>query len=115
MAAGYTRVTEGSIYRRDLGYGFETGNHVWCLDRRGKDALHSDFCTSDKPFYFSVALPEGNYKVTLTLGDQSAASVTTVKADGYGVNAPELLEQQRLSLHHGQRGQRSQITQTQNR
>jgi lysophospholipase L1-like esterase len=43
--------------------------------------LRSDFCTSDKPFYFSVTLPEGNYQVTLTLGAPDAATVTTVKAE----------------------------------
>ena len=39
------------------------------------------FCTSDKPFLFSVALPEGNYDVTLTLGDRHGPSTTTVKAE----------------------------------
>jgi len=34
------------------------------------------------PFYFSVAVPEeGNYRVTVTLGDRDAESVTTVKAE----------------------------------
>ncbi|HKE24053.1 MAG TPA: family 43 glycosylhydrolase [Bryobacteraceae bacterium] len=34
------------------------------------------------PYYFSVRVPaEGNYKVTVTLGDPRAATVTTVKAE----------------------------------
>ena len=33
------------------------------------------------PFYFSVALPEGNYNVTVTLGDRKYDTVTTVKAE----------------------------------
>jgi lysophospholipase L1-like esterase len=34
------------------------------------------------PFYFSIKVPEeGNYRVTMTLGDSKAASVTTVKAE----------------------------------
>ena len=34
------------------------------------------------PFYFSVAVPEeGNYRVTVTLGDRDSESVTTVKAE----------------------------------
>ena len=34
------------------------------------------------PFYFSVRVPEeGNYRVTVTLGDREAASVTTIKAE----------------------------------
>src|SRR5579871_432812 len=38
-------------------------------------------CHSDKPFFFSVAVPEGNYHVVLTLGGPQAA-VTTVRAEG---------------------------------
>lgn len=36
---------------------------------------------SDKPFVFIVDLPEGNYDVTVLLGDPKAASDTTVKAE----------------------------------
>jgi lysophospholipase L1-like esterase len=34
-----------------------------------------------RPFYFSVAVPEGNYCVTVTFGDALAASASTVKAE----------------------------------
>jgi hypothetical protein len=34
-----------------------------------------------KPFYFSVDLPEGNYKVTVTLGDDKAPATTTIKSE----------------------------------
>jgi lysophospholipase L1-like esterase len=54
---------------------------VSCIDRGGSDPKRSDFCTSDKPFYFSVALPEGNYKVTVAFGDAKATTTTTVKAE----------------------------------
>jgi lysophospholipase L1-like esterase len=81
VAPGYTRVTGENIYSGDSGYGFEPGAQVACIDRGGKDPLRSDSCTSDKPFYFSVALPEGNYKVTVTLGDALEESSTTVKAE----------------------------------
>src|SRR5205823_685569 len=36
---------------------------------------------SDKPFYFSVALPEGNYQVSITFGDMAGETNTTVKAE----------------------------------
>jgi lysophospholipase L1-like esterase len=39
------------------------------------------FVTSAKPFLFSVAVPEGNYLVTVTLGDPAAETNTTVKAE----------------------------------
>lgn len=81
-AAGYTRVLAGDLYGREKGYGFEPGAvNLNCPDRGGRDALRSDFCTSDKPFYFSVAVPEGNYRVTVTFGDQNDATATTVKAE----------------------------------
>jgi lysophospholipase L1-like esterase len=37
-------------------------------------------CSSDKPFYFSIPVPEGNYRVTVILGGDQA-SVTTVRAE----------------------------------
>ena len=81
IASGYTQVGASTIYSKELGYGFEPGASISCLDRGGKDALRSDFCTADKPFYFSVTLPEGNYNVHITFGDAKAATVTTVKAE----------------------------------
>ena len=33
------------------------------------------------PFYFSVAVPEGNYRVTVTFGDANSSSSNTVKAE----------------------------------
>jgi len=37
-------------------------------------------CSSEKPFFFSVAVPDGNYQVTLVLGS-GEASTTTVRAE----------------------------------
>ena len=38
-------------------------------------------CHSDKPFFFSVPVPEGNYRITVVLGGPQS-SVTTVRAEG---------------------------------
>jgi lysophospholipase L1-like esterase len=38
-------------------------------------------CTSDKPFFFSLPIPEGNYRITVVLGGPQP-SVTTVRAEG---------------------------------
>jgi lysophospholipase L1-like esterase len=38
-------------------------------------------CTSDKPFFFSLPIPEGSYRITVVLGGPQA-SVTTVRAEG---------------------------------
>ena len=80
-AAGYIQVLPATAYSSGVGYGFDLGSKVTCVERGGGDALHGGFCTSDQPFFFSVALPEGNYRVTITLGDQAGVSVTTVKAE----------------------------------
>ncbi len=81
VAPGYKQILANTVYSKELGYGFEPGAKVTCLDRGGKDALRSDFCASNQPFYFSVALPEGNYDVTVTLGDAQEETITTVKAE----------------------------------
>jgi len=81
VAPGFTQVLANNIYSKERGYGFEPGATVECFDRGGRDALRSDLCTSDKPFYFSIALPEGNYNVTITFGDAASETVTTVKAE----------------------------------
>ncbi len=39
------------------------------------------FISSEKPFYFNVQLPEGQYKITLTLGGNAEGSSTTLKAE----------------------------------
>src|ERR1041385_5579974 len=39
------------------------------------------FVPVDKPSFYSVKLAEGNYNVTVTLGDANDESVTTVKAE----------------------------------
>lgn len=81
VKAGYTQVLETDIYNKERGYGFEPGATVSCVDRGGRDVLRGDLCTSDKPFFFSVAVPEGNYNVTVTFGDAQEATTTTVKAE----------------------------------
>lgn len=81
VAPGYTQVLPTSTYHQETGYGLEPDAQVTAQDRGQPDALRRDFLTSDKPFLFSLALPEGNYNVTVTLGDQTAESNTTVKAE----------------------------------
>ena len=81
VAPGYTQVAADTAYNADQGYGFEPGSKVKSVDEGGDDPLHAGFVTSDKPFYFSIKLPEGNYNVTLTLGDAKGTSDTTVKAE----------------------------------
>ena len=67
-----------------------------------------DFCSSEAPFFFSVDVPEGNYRVTLTLGDDAFESVTTVKAESRRLN----LEKVRVAA--GQRLTRSFLVNVRN-
>jgi len=53
-------------YNEQRGYGFDLGT----APTKG-----------GAPFFFSVAVPEGTYHVTVTLGARDAASSTTVKAE----------------------------------
>jgi lysophospholipase L1-like esterase len=81
VAPGYIQVLPTTSFDETCGYGFEPGSAVSSVDRGGDDPLRRDFCTADRPFFFSVALPEGNYRVTITLGDADGESTTTVKAE----------------------------------
>ena len=70
-APGWTHVAPTNFYSIGEGYGFEPGAAV-----RG-----TDYVTSEKPFLFSVKLPEGNYAVTALLNDKAGDAVTTVKSE----------------------------------
>lgn len=78
---GYKQVLASTTFTNDLGYGIDQGSTVQDVNRGGKNALRSSFVTSDKPFFFSVNVPEGNYEVTVTLGDSKGKTETTVKAE----------------------------------
>src|SRR5262245_55506870 len=80
-AKGWFATTAEHLYPMERGFGFERGTEVSCFDRGGPDPLRGDACTSDRPFFFSVLLPEGNYSVTVVLGDAQNESTTTVKAE----------------------------------
>ena len=80
-APGYTLVSPISLYSADAGYGFEPGSTVTTVTQPSDNALQNGAVTAAQPFYFSVAVPEGNYRVTVTLGDPKADAITTVKAE----------------------------------
>jgi len=65
-------VSAQDVYSKEKGFGFEPGAEVQCV---------KNTCSSHKPFYFSAATPEGNYRVTVRFGDKSSATSTVVKAE----------------------------------
>jgi len=78
---GYIKVNVSDKYSARTGYGFDFGTIPFAIDRGGKKPLTSGFCTGDKPFFFSVSLPAGNYNIKIITGDLKEASSTTVRAE----------------------------------
>lgn len=70
VPAGSVRVG-CDVYSKEKGYGFETGA-IDCTERGW---------AGGKGYYFSVTVPEGNYRVKVTFADANAAVSTTVKAE----------------------------------
>jgi len=74
---GRTQVAATSVYSNEKGFGIIPSGDV--IENKSDSKTH--FISSQKPFYFSVNLPEGHYKVILTLGGSPEGSSTTVKAE----------------------------------
>jgi lysophospholipase L1-like esterase len=74
LKRGWIQVTPANLYSDKTGYGFEPGADV-------SAPPGGNYIESDKPFYFSVKEPEGNYRVTARFGDGTNESVLTVKAE----------------------------------
>lgn len=77
---GAVQVSPTTVYSAERGYGFMQPVAVIPQTQSGSGAARSSLC-SDKPFLFSADVPEGNYNVALTLGDQNSESITTVKGE----------------------------------
>jgi lysophospholipase L1-like esterase len=61
----FTPVQGSDVYTSDRGFGFDLGS-AWGVG---------------KPFFFSTVLAPGEYQVTVTLGDDHAETITTVKSE----------------------------------
>jgi lysophospholipase L1-like esterase len=65
-------VSPDASYSKETGYGFDLGTKPSKIDWG---------VTGSAPFFFSVALPEGNYRITAHLGDSAGGCFTTIKAE----------------------------------
>lgn len=63
----FAQLTAADVFTSARGYGFDLGT--------APDPV------TNPPFYFSVAVPEGNYRVSVTFGDGQAGSINTLKAE----------------------------------
>jgi lysophospholipase L1-like esterase len=80
-APGFIKVNSSDAYNDEKGYGFEKGAAVKTITRNSKNALQDGFITSEKPFLFSVKVPEGNYNVRVVLGDPEGTSDAVIRAE----------------------------------
>jgi lysophospholipase L1-like esterase len=60
-------------YSKETGFGFDLGTAVTNVTGGG--------VAGSGPFFFSVALPEGNYRVTAIFGDKNGGTTNYVKAE----------------------------------
>ena len=67
LAFDLTRLTSTDTFNTERGHGFDLTTFP--------DAV------ANLPFYFSVAVPEGNYRVSITFGDEQSTSANTVRAE----------------------------------
>lgn len=72
-----TLVTATDKYTDEKGWGYD---FQYVIDEARRQQTDS-YKLSDGIFYFSVAVPDGNYKVTVTLGSKKKAASTTVRAE----------------------------------
>ena len=77
-ANGATPVHALDNYTTEKGYGFEQGATITCQPSTNRN---TSGCSAKTPFYFSVALAEGNYRVSIRFGDLKTATSTVVKAE----------------------------------
>ena len=63
----YDMTAPQPVYSDEVGYGY--------------DVVAPPTAKSTSPFYFSVKVPDGNYKVTVTLGAKKKAAHTVVRAE----------------------------------
>ena len=80
LAPGYIQITPESKFSYQTGYGLDQNSVVESKDRGG-NPLTSDFIISNKPFYFSVKLPDGNYDVKVIMGDKLENTSATIRAE----------------------------------
>ncbi|HVS54078.1 MAG TPA: rhamnogalacturonan acetylesterase [Opitutaceae bacterium] len=91
-ADGWTHVMADENYSSEKGYGFDFNSKPVGVARGGDDPRRDGFVTtSESPFFFSVKVPEGNYRVTVTLGDPQGDSNTTIRTEAGHIMAVDLV------------------------
>ncbi|WP_077623533.1 fibronectin type III domain-containing protein [Sediminibacillus massiliensis] len=95
VAEGYLQVTPATSYTEEQGYGFSNLENVTAESRDGEDALKRDFVSYSEDTVFQVDLPNGDYRVQVTVGDQEDTT-------DFGVKAESIQKVQNTSLKAGE-------------
>lgn len=91
VAEGLTRVQADEVYSIEKGYGFDLGAKPVGVEG-------GIVTTTAAPFFFSVKVPEGNYRITVTLGGLAEESDTTIRTESGHIMAVDLKTAPNASL-----------------
>ena len=80
---------------------YGAGKQDFGFDLMASPQVNSGSCHSDKPFFVSVTEPDGDYRISVVLGNNNSAATTTVKAEARRL----MLEQ--VATQPGQKAKRS--------
>ena len=70
VEAGYTQVSPLTVYSAAVGFGWSSTAGLDSRDRVNPNALRSDFVFSSTEHTFNVDLANGDYQVTVVIGDE---------------------------------------------
>lgn len=65
-------VSHAKVFKENYGFDFQTSSFV---------KMKKHYMLATETVYFSIAIPDGNYKVTIKLGSETASTINTIKAE----------------------------------
>ena len=81
----HTSLLGAKMNAKSVARGLERSGSKLAAYLKSANAIHADLSAkADKqgsPFYYSAELPDGNYRVSVTLGDRKRAAKTSVRAE----------------------------------
>lgn len=89
-ASGPQPLTPSMGYTPERGYGWLGSTTPTAVSRDAGDARYRDALSADEPFWFTADVPEGNYRVTVVLGDDRAPTRTTIRAESRRLVRPRV-------------------------
>ena len=101
LEKNFIQINAGDVYSAESPYGIIPDGEVEAGQIAGNNVLTDDYLISARPFYFTVKVPEGRYKIAITFGNPDGGSATTVKA-----------ESRRLMLENVSPNQKGVLTKT---